>query len=74
MDSSVPAMNWELLEQQLQLAAEEERNRLEVSDSVFSLVTRQVLSCDFCVMSCGPLKAQKTSCVMSCLAMCHLVC
>ena len=71
MDSSVPAMNWELLEQQLQLAAEEERNRLEVSDSVSFLVTRQVLSCVFCVMSCRPLKAQKTSCVMSFVS-CHV--
>ncbi|KAL8574365.1 hypothetical protein ACOMHN_053578 [Nucella lapillus] len=31
MDSSMPTMNWELLERQLQLAAEEERNRQELS-------------------------------------------
>lgn len=31
MESSMPAMNWELLEQQLQRAAEDERNRREVS-------------------------------------------
>ena len=43
MDSSVPAMNWELLEQQLQLAAEEERNRQEVGNSLCSLLSCRVV-------------------------------
>ncbi|XP_076454372.1 uncharacterized protein LOC143289262 isoform X2 [Babylonia areolata] len=47
MDSSLPTMNWELLERQLQLAAEDERNRLEARQTDREEIRRKLaMGCD----------------------------